>query len=358
MANKSEYDLRLIFWELTTACNLRCVHCRAEAGFQRDPDELSTEKIKAVIDEIVSFANPILVLTGGEPLYRPDIFEITSYAKNSGLTIALATNGTMIDTETARKIKECGIHRVSISLDGAKPETHDSFRGILGSFDTALRGFHLLKKEGLSLQINTTIAKHNLDELAELVLLAEKLGADALHIFLLIPVGCGATIADEMMISPQQYEEVLTWFYKKSLETSLQMRATCAPHYYRIARQISPQKIERASSHSRFATFSRGCLAGIGVLFISSKGIVQPCGYFPTIAGDLKISHLKKIWYESPLFKSLRNYKLLKGRCGYCEFVKVCGGCRARAMAIKGDYLEEEPYCLYQPLQQREKGDQ
>ena len=349
MRNK-ENELRLIFWELTSGCNLRCIHCRAEADFARHPNELSTQEAFAFIDQVVSFANPIMILTGGEPLYRPDIFEIAGYAVRRGLRCALASNGTLISDEIAERIVEVGIRRVSISLDGARPETHDSFRGQPGSFHAALEGFERLKKRGMSLQINTTIARHNVAEVAETLELALRLGADALHIFMLVPVGCGLTIADSEMLPAEQYEEVLNWFYERSREVPMELKATCAPHYFRIMRQRAKEEGIKITVRSHgMNAMTRGCLAGTAVCFVSKEGVVQPCGYLPVACGNIRKTPFKDIWESSQVFVNLRDVHLLKGKCGICEYRVVCEGCRARAYAATGDYMEEEPYCIYEP---------
>src|SRR5579872_5827531 len=228
---------RLIFWEVTKGCKLRCIHCRASATELSSPTDLSTHTAIGIIDQIATSANPILVLSGGEPLYRSDIFQLATYAKDRGLRVALATNGTMVTKEVARMIVDSGVKRVSISLDGADAATHDAFRGIPGAFDAAVQGLRNLKALGMSVQINMTIARHNAKQLPQVLELAKRLGADALHTFLLVPVGCGVDIAAEQMVAPEEYEEMLNWFYDRSLEGGIELKATCAPHYFRVVRQ-------------------------------------------------------------------------------------------------------------------------
>src|SRR5438105_45364 len=228
---------RLIFWELTKGCNLRCIHCRASATELSSPSDLSTQAARDIIDQIAAVSYPILVLSGGEPLFRSDIFQLARYGTDKGLRVALATNGTMVTKEVARMIVDSGVRRVAISLDGANAATHDAFRGISGAFDAAIAGFRNLKNLGMSVQINTTIARHNAHELPQVLELAKSLGADALHTFLLVPVGCGVDIAAEQMVAPEEYEEMLNWFYDQSLIGEIELKATCAPHYFRVARQ-------------------------------------------------------------------------------------------------------------------------
>jgi len=344
------YTPRLIFWELTEGCNLKCVHCRATAQPNRNQDELTTEEAFNVIDQIVDFSNPILVLTGGEPLYRPDFFEIAEYASSKGLRVALATNGTLIDEVKARKIKEAGIKRVAISIDGANQASHDGFRGIEGSFARALTGARLLQEQGLEIQFNTTISKHNVDEVEDILALALDKGAVALHLFMLVPVGCGIQIAENQMLPAAQYEEVLSWFYEQSRQVPIEIKATCAPHYYRIIRQKAKERGEKVTMQSHgMAAMTKGCLAGTGVFFISHKGKLQPCGYLPVEAGSIKEEPIKKIWEESLVFNTLRKSELLEGKCGICEYVNVCSGCRARAYYEADNFMAEEPYCIYEP---------
>ena len=344
-------ELRLIFWELTSQCNLKCIHCRAEATEKPFINELTTKEAYSLIDSIVSFSNPILILTGGEPLYRADVFDIASYANKKGLRIALATNGTLIDEKVAKKILNSGIKRVSISIDGANRETHDSFRGFKGSFDDAIKGFLNLKRLNIEVQFNTTIAKHNINEIEDIYKLAKDMKACALHIFMLVPVGCGVEIADREMVSKEDYERVLNWLYEKSIEDrSLELKATCAPHYFRIMRQRMKKENRSLPKPSHgMSAMTKGCLAGGYVCFISRIGNVQPCGYLPVVAGNVRSEPLERIWKESEVFKRLRDPSLLKGKCGRCEYKMICEGCRARAFYKTGDYMDEEPYCVYVP---------
>lgn len=359
---------RLIFWETTAGCNLRCIHCRRiTVADTLMPQDLSTNEAFAMIDDIASFARPILVLSGGEPLFRPDILRIARYAADRGLIVALATNGTLIDRALAQAIKEAGIRRVSLSLDGADAATHDLFRGP-GAFDRALAGLEYLRAVGLPVQINTTIARHNLHQLDQTLQLAKSLGAVALHLFLLVPVGCGQEIADEQMITGAEYEAVLNWLYDREMEGGIELKATCAPHYFRIMRQRQAAERrqglirERPASaarqqhagghpggHPSMNSMTRGCLAGTGVCFVSHRGEVFPCGYLPIAAGNIRQQPFRAIWEEAPLFQELRDPGLLQGKCGLCEFKQVCGGCRARAYGMTGEYLGEEPFCIYEP---------
>jgi radical SAM protein with 4Fe4S-binding SPASM domain len=254
----------------------------------------------------------------------------------------------------AQRIYDSGIQRVSISLDGADRVTHDTFRGHDGAFDAAIRGLRCLQALGISTQINTTVSHHNAHQLPSIMTLAESLGVDAFHVFLLVPVGCGLTISEEQVVNGAEAEEILNWFYRKSLDTKMELKATCAPHYYRIVRQQRAearregQTLTELPSHGMNA-MTRGCLAGQGVCFISHRGEVFPCGYLPVPAGDLRKQSFRDVWENAGIFQELRDTGNLEGKCGICEFKQVCMGCRARAYGVSGDYMAEEPFCIYEP---------
>ncbi len=342
---------RLIFWELTAQCNLKCVHCRAVAMPEKMKGELTTSEVFGIVDDIARFYKPILVLTGGEPLYREDIFAIASHAVSRGLRVALATNGTLIDERMASRIKDAGVLRVAISIDGGDAKVHDSFRAIPGSFDAALNGLRLLQKAGVEIQINSTIARHNVHQVADIFRLALDMKANAVHYFMLVPVGCGVMIADSEMLPAQQYEDVLNWMYDQfRAHKEIELKATCAPHYYRIIRQRAQQDGIKLSFETHgMAAMTKGCLAGSAVAFISRLGVVQPCGYLPVAAGNLKVQTFEDVWEHSTVFQDMRDPSLLKDKCGACEYRAVCAGCRARAYYETGNYLDEEPYCIYVP---------
>lgn len=342
---------RLVAWELTIACNLTCIHCRASAIKEPQQDELSTAEAKHFVDQLVEY-KPIIILTGGEPLLRDDIYEIIEYATKRGLRVVLATNGTLLTHDIVRKLKNVGIQRVSISIDGANAQTHDNFRG-LKCFEKAMHGIEILKKHGLSFQINTTITKRNLKEIPRIYELALRLKASALHIFLLVPTGRGEKIRDEE-IPPKEYENVLNWFYDKSKDKRIQLKATCAPHYFRVMHQRAKAEGIRITPETHgLEAMTKGCLGGTGFCFVSYKGDVYPCGYLPVLAGNIRQHAFKMIWEESEVFNNLRDPNKLKGKCRVCEYRMVCGGCRARAYAETKDYLDEEPYCVYTPISLR-----
>ena len=366
--------LRLVFWETTKACNLTCRHCRAVPQRKVGPTELSTGAAFDLIDRIAEVAKPVFVLSGGEPLFRPDLFDIAGYGVESGFRMALATNGTLVSERVAARIADSGISRVAISLDGADPDTHDRFRGMPGSHALALRGLRRLIDEGVSVQINSTIAKHNVTELPALLDLALALPADALHLF-----GCGLEIAPAEMLPADEYERVLHWFDDRSKDSPIDLKATCAPHYYRIRAQRLEAERKRGDTSGTFiapgtrakaapafvsaaaqagsghphgqhlSAMTRGCLAGTSVCFISHQGQVYPCGYLPVSAGDTRVERFAAIWQDSPVFRQLRDPDALEGKCGDCRYDAICGGCRARAYAATGSFLADEPYCTYRP---------
>jgi heme b synthase len=361
--------LRLVFWETTTGCNLACVHCRRlEVSRELSKLDLDTEQSKAFIRTLPDTGRPILVFSGGEPLMRPDVFELAEYASGLGLPIALATNGTIMNDEIAARVRQVGFRRVSISFDGPDAPTHDQFRGA-GAFDASVAGFRSLRSVGMSMQINTTVAKHNYKKLDETYRLALDLGADALHIFMLVPVGCGMELDPSVMLSGDDYENALNWIYDRSLEGTIHMKATCAPHYFRVMRQRAKQDGRPMPQHAHphksmghpgghpggadMTAMTKGCLAGQAVCFVSHTGEVFPCGYLPVSSGNVRTTPFPQIWQQSSIFGNLREDSNLEGKCGVCEFKKVCMGCRARAYGFTENYLAEEPNCSYTPVRMR-----
>jgi len=351
--------LRLLFWETTIKCNLSCAHCRRlESNKQADKD-LSTTQAKDLIHQLAELGKgqtfmPVLVFSGGEPLCREDLFELLSHAKQSGLTTALATNGTLIDAQIAKQINTSGLARVAVSLDGATTEVHNLLRRSQGSFEKALEGVRYLRNEQVPFQINITLTKHNAHQLHDIYELAKSLGAVAVHIFMLVPVGCGETIAETDMLSPQEYEKILIEISQLERQADIQIKVTCGPHYERIIRQQGLNKNRTAANRNvpgrpSQVKSSRGCLAGLGVLFVSHRGDVFPCGYLPVNCGNILEQRLKDIWQNSEDLARLRDSSLLEGKCGLCGYREVCGGCRARAYAATGNYMAEEPFCAYIP---------
>ncbi|MGD9822984.1 heme b synthase [Desulfobacter sp.] len=341
--------LRLVAWETTRRCNLTCKHCRAAAEDHVYTDELTTEESFRLLDQIREVGQPIIILTGGEPLLRKDIFDIAAYGDKIGLRMVMAPNGTLLNEDNVARLIKSGIKRISVSLDGATAASHDAFRGLDGAFDRAVNGIKTAKAAGLEFQINTVITKTNLDEIPAILALAESLGAAAHHIFLLVPTGRGKYIVDTA-IDAKEYEETLNWFYDQRDKTALQLKATCAPHYYRILRQRARADGKKVSFETHgLDAVTRGCLAGTGFCFISHVGRVQTCGFLDVTCGDIKEHHFKEVWENSEVFNKLRDFNNLEPKCGICEYKQVCGGCRARAYEATGNYLAQEPLCTYQP---------
>ncbi len=342
-------NLRLVAWEVTNACNLACKHCRAEANTNPSPDELSTEEGKKFLDSIAKVGSPIVIFTGGEPLLRKDIFELIDHANNVGLKPVLSPNGTLITDQVAKEIKRLNVQRVSLSIDGPDAKSHNNFRGVPRAFERTINGIELLKKYNIPFQINTTVTRSNLSHFKDIFDLVKELGAVAWHIFLLVPTGRAEGIREEI-ISAQEYENVLNWFYEFRKKTNIHLKATCAPHYYRIMRQRAKEEGIKVDYNTfGLDAYTRGCLGGIGFCFVSYKGIVQPCGYLKLNCGNVRQTSFKTIWESSDIFLKLRDRRSYIGKCGVCEYFKVCGGCRARAYTMLRDYLREEPLCSYKP---------
>ncbi|MFQ6122622.1 MAG: radical SAM protein [Dehalococcoidales bacterium] len=350
--------LQLVAWELTRSCNLFCAHCRGSAGQGKYDDELSTEECFHLIDQILEVGKPIIILTGGEPLVRQDVLPIAKYAVTRGLRVVMGSNGTLITQEMATKLKKVPISRIGISLDFPTAELQDDFRGKAGAFEAALAGIINTRQAGIEVQINSTITKLNVNYLNELLSLALKVGAVAFHPFMLVPTGRGKGL-ESVELPPEQYEQTLNWIYDKQLELGDKMffKPTDVPHYLRVVKQRQKQSrrikgVGLTNGRDSVNFISRGCLAGTGFCFISHRGKVKGCGYLDVEAGDIRKESFSQIWSDSPLFCSLRDLSNLKGKCGVCEYKRICGGCRARAYEATGDYLEAEPYCIYEPAAQ------
>jgi radical SAM protein with 4Fe4S-binding SPASM domain len=377
--NTKKYLPKLIAWEVTRSCNLNCQHCRAAAQNCKYPDEFTTDECYTLLDNIASFAQPIIILTGGEPMLRDDIYDIARYGNKLGLRMVMAPCGMLLDDKTVNQMLDAGIQCISISIDGATAESHDAFRQVKGAFDGSMAGIEAAQRNGLPFQINTTITQHNLDELPDIMKLAEDLGAITFNPFLLVPTGRGKELA-EQEISPEQYEQTLHWLNEKRGKTKMSVRVTCAPHYQRIVRQY-PQPIDKELknapappsghphnaptghpqsamskgrpefAHQRGGGQAVGCMGGKSFAFISHVGKVQICGFLEEVAGDLRENNLnfEDIWNNSPYLRQIRDVDHYAGKCSWCEFRKICGGCRARAYALTDNYLESEPFCVYEP---------
>ena len=353
-------ELRLVFWELTARCNLTCKHCRAEAQDHFVKGELSTQEVLRVARDIREAGDPILILTGGEPLVRTDIYDIARHCSGLFTRVAMATNGTLVDDAVAKQIADSGVQRVSVSLDGATAATHDAFRGLPGSFEATLRGFDALRRAAVSVQVNVTASRSNAAEIEDILKLALARGADAFHVFVLVPVGCGAELSEDVRLTPAEMESVLRWLFDKSLELRgrLHIKATCAPQYYRIMREVSRERgLTLENQGHGMQAMTRGCLAGSAVCFISRTGDVQPCGYLPLCVGNVRKTKFGDIWKEAEVFQALRDPGKLKGKCHACGYRKVCAGCRARSFADTTDFLGEDPDCAFVPGNEKQSAD-
>lgn len=344
--------LRLVAWEATGACNLACVHCRATAKESPDPDELGTSEALRLVREVaetarissVAAVGPVIfIISGGEPLLRPDIYEIARAASDAGLHTVLATNGTLLEPRTVGRLIEAGVRRVSVSLDGPDAAGHDEFRGSPGAFDRALRGLAEARRQGLSFQVNTTVSRRNFRRLPDILAKAVELGAATWDVFMLVPTGRGTA---EAGLSGPEYERVLRWVAEAAETSPIEVKVTCGPHYSRVWRQRAARADRPSGRPGRPPS---GCLAGDGFIFVSRTGDVCPCGYLPLVAGSVRERSLPEIYSTSPILLSLRDPAHLGGKCGRCEFVSFCRGCRARAYSLQGDYLAEEPLCLWRP---------
>lgn len=351
-----------IAWEMTRACALACVHCRAEALPRRDPRELTTEEGRRLIDQIVELGRPILVLTGGDPLMRRDLYDLAAYAIGRGLRVALSPSATRLVTRKAlQRLKDLGISMLHLSLDGATAGVHDTFRGVAGSFERTREILHDVVDLGVPLQIGTTVSRHNLDTLPAIAAVVAAARATVWSVFFLVPTGRGQ-VAD--MISAADHERVLRWLHDHSRAAPYRVRTTAAPHYRRVviqalrrerggSRQGEPPRWEATGAGYAFregrAPQERGVNDGDGFCFVSHTGEVCPSGFLQLSAGNLRERSLVALYRTAPLFRALRDRTLLRGRCGRCAFRGVCGGSRARAYSLTGDYLAEDPSCAYQP---------
>lgn len=329
---------RVIAWESTRACNYACVHCRAQAQKQADPNQLTTQEALNLMDEIAEICKPILIISGGDPLQRADIFTVASYANKLGFRVVMSPSGSNITPPVIAKMKESGVKMISLSIDGSTDEIHDSFRQVPGAYDLALRNIKLAKEGGMPFRINTTVTKHNVGDLAAMHRLAVELGAREWDVFMLVPTGRGKVA---MEIKPQEYEATLRQVYKLSQDSPIPIKMTCAPQYTRVITQES-----KGADHSMHG---RGCMAGNGFCFVSHVGEVFGCGFLPVAAGSVRQQKFSDIYQKAPLFVSLRDSSSLTGKCGVCGFKSTCGGCRARALSVHKSVLAEEPYCTHKP---------
>ena len=326
--------MNIISWNVTNACNMYCAHCYRDAGCKAE-EELSTAEAKKLLTEIARAGFKIMIFSGGEPLMRPDILELVSYASSLGLFPVFGTNGTLITREMAEKLKAAGARAMGISLDSLDAEKHDKFRSFPGGWQGAVNGMKNCKAAGLPFQIHTTVMDWNAPELEDMIDFAVEIGARAHHFFFLVPTGRAATIEEESLRA-EQYEDVLTRIMRKQQTVPIELKPTCAPQFLRIAAELGMK-----------SRFHRGCLAGLSYCIISPKGKVQPCAYLKEYLGDVRETPFDEIWKNNAVLQKLRTMKY-DGGCGTCKYQRVCGGCRARAAIYHdGDYMAEEPWCLY-----------
>lgn len=347
-------------WEVTRACDLACRHCRAEAINQRNPDELSTEEGYDLIDKIRSMGTHILVLSGGDPVKREDIFDLIRYGALSGLRMATIPAATQALTpELVRKLKEAGLSQIAFSLDGPDSETHDSFRGTPGAFDLTMKGAWYARTAELPLQINTTFGVHNIDRFEEIATLVKDLGVVFWEVFFLVPTGRGRLLKQ---MKAYQYERLFEKLYEFSKEVDFIVKITEAQHYRRYVMEREtrdkspgaaadlPERLTRDfGPGGSIGLAPKGVNSGNGFVFISHTGEVFPSGFLPISAGNVRNESIVDIYRNSPLFVGIRDYRQLKGKCGMCEWKYICGGSRARAYALTGDYMESESGCAFVP---------
>ena len=324
----------IISWNTTNQCNMLCEHCYRDAGAKAD-EELDTEEGKALLEEIAKAGFKIMIFSGGEPFMRSDIIELVDYASKLGLRPVFGTNGTLITLEIAKQLKEVGAMGVGISLDSMDKERHDKLRVYQGAWEQAVQGMINCREAGLPFQIHTTVMDWNQHEIESITDFAVEMGAVAHHIFFLVPTGRAKNIEEESLRA-EEYESLLTRIMKKQQQVKIELKPTCAPQFMRIAKEMGMD-----------LRFGRGCLAGTSYCIIGPKGKVQPCAYMDMEIGNVRETPFSQIWANSPVFETLRSLEY-KGGCGACKYKKACGGCRARAAYYNdGDYMAEEPWCLY-----------
>lgn len=355
----------LVIWEVTRACDLACKHCRAEAVDFRNPLELSTAEAKSMLTEVRRFGRPLFVLTGGDPLKRPDVVEIVQYGAEIGLRMAMTPSGTPLMTEgVLRELHAAGLSRLAVSLDGSTAAIHDAFRGVAGSYDWTLAMLHTAREIGLSTQVNTTVSRFNLTDFTALAHLMTELEISLWSVFFLVPTG---RARPQDVASAEEFEAVFHEMYNLSRTAPFDIKSTAAPQFRRVImqRQVAERRAgERGATPEPLTAgigFSladgvgraKGVNDGDGFLFISHTGEIYPSGFLPLKAGNVRRDDLVDIYRNSPLFRQLRDRNLLKGKCGVCEYREVCGGSRARAYALTGDYLEAEPFCTHIPARWR-----
>ncbi|HPT68676.1 MAG TPA: putative heme d1 biosynthesis radical SAM protein NirJ2 [Syntrophomonas sp.] len=325
----------LVSWNTTNQCNMFCDHCYRDAGAKAN-DELTTAEARTLIEQIKKAGFQIMIFSGGEPLMRPDIYELGVYARQVGLRAVLGTNGSLITAEVARKLKKAGFMAAGVSLDSLVPQKNNDFRKLDNAYNLTVQGMLNLKEAGVPFQIHTTVMDWNVAELEDITDFAVQIGAMAHHVFFLVPTGRGADIEEEAL-RVAEYEKTLARLMEKQKHVSIEIKPTCAPQFIRVA--------DKKGINTRF---SKGCLAGISYCIISPKGDVQPCAYMNIQLGNVRDIPFDKIWAENPVLNELRSMQY-DGKCGICDYKERCGGCRARANYYNGSIMSEDSWCLYMP---------
>ena len=345
----------IAIWETTQACDLACKHCRAEAQPLRNPFELSTGEAKALLARLREFGRIIFVFSGGDCLKRPDIVELVRYGADLGLRMAITPGTTpLCSKEMMQRLKDAGLTRLAISLDGSTPELHDEFRQVQGSFDNGLRILREAQEIGLTTQVNTVVRKANLDDMDAMCSLMGELGIVFWEVFFLVPMG---RAKKEDVASAEGFEEVFHKLYDLTKTAPFDIKATAAPQYSRVV--LERKKAERESmdvltsgmhySQADGIGRARNVNDGDGFVFVSHIGDIYPSGFLPVKAGNVRTDDIIEVYRNSPLFRTLRDRSQLKGKCGVCSYRSLCGGSRARAFAMTGDYLAAEPFCAHEP---------
>jgi AdoMet-dependent heme synthase len=339
----------LVIWEVTQACDLACVHCRASAQSERHPQELTTEQGYRLLDEIRSFGEPLMVFTGGDPLKRPDLYDLARYAVKIGLRTNVTPSATpLLTAEAIDRFKEAGVSRMAISLDGPDAATHDEFRGIPGTFDRALFALRHARDIGLDTQLQTTVSRRNMHRLPEVAEIAKEVRTRMWSLFFLIVTGRALENDD---LDAAGYEQVFEYMYELSKTAPFGVKTTEAMHYRRyVAQRIKAEHGVTENENAKGVAWrTAGVSDGKGFVFVSHTGEIFPSGFLPVSGGNVTREPLTSVYRESELFKTLRDTTLRGGKCGLCEYQKICGGSRSRAYAFTGDYLAEDPRCVYQP---------
>lgn len=338
----------LVIWETTQACDLACRHCRASARPERDANELSTAEATALLEEIKGFGDPLLVFTGGDPLKRPDLFELLSASVSMGLRTTITPSATpLLDRRAVERIRECGVARMALSIDGPDAASHDDFRQVAGSFETTLRALEHSRRIGLETQINTTVTRRNMGRLPEMAGLVERAGAKLWSVFFLIVTGRAMEDDD---LTAEEYESVFEFLYRTAARGAFDIKTTEAQHYRRyVAQQKKAAGGRVGEGGSGGIARQAGINDGKGFVFVSHTGEIFPSGFLEVSAGNVRSVSLRSAYRTAPLFQALRDSTNLEGKCGACEYRNLCGGSRSRAYALTGDYLESDPRCVYIP---------